>query len=52
VRPRAENRSPGFLAEPIEQALSAYVILPQPVITITGLALVLSLPIAWILRSE
>lgn len=39
-------------AEPIEQALSAYVILPQPVITITVLALVLSLPIAWILRSE
>jgi hypothetical protein len=39
-------------AEPIEQALSAYVALPPPVVTVAVLALIVSLPIAWILHSE
>jgi hypothetical protein len=41
-----------FAAEPIEQALSAYVVLPPPMVTLTVLALLVSLPIVWILRSE
>jgi hypothetical protein len=41
-----------LVAEPLEQALSAYVLLPPPVVTITVLALIVSLPIAWILHSE
>lgn len=41
-----------LLAEPIEHALSAYAMLPAPAITIVALALVVSLPLAWILYTE
>jgi hypothetical protein len=41
-----------LLAEPIEQTLSAYAVLPAPLVTIAAMALIVSLPIAWVLYSE
>ena len=41
-----------LLAEPIEQTLSAYAVLPAPIITVMAIALIVSLPVAWILYSE
>jgi hypothetical protein len=41
-----------LVAEPLEQVLSAYLVLPPSVVTITVLALIVSLTIAWILHAE
>ncbi|MBX5460793.1 MAG: hypothetical protein IRZ28_06830 [Steroidobacteraceae bacterium] len=41
-----------LLADPIEHALSTYAAFPAPVLTIATLALLVSLPLAWILYTE